>query len=61
MIEFKKAVEAFEREYMSTALEEHDGCISETARATGVHRRQLQRKLTQLGLRGGPRRKKRSA
>jgi len=44
-----RAVDAFERAYLQAALERH-GTVSAAARALGLHRQSLQKKLRQLGL-----------
>lgn len=45
------AVEQFERDHLRRALEAHDGNVSRAARALGISRVGLQRKMRQLGLR----------
>ncbi len=45
------AVEAFERDYLVTALREHGGNISRTAESIGMVRQSLQQKIRELGLR----------
>jgi DNA-binding NtrC family response regulator len=45
----ERAVDAFERAYLLAALERH-GNVSAAARALGLHRQSLQKKLRQLGL-----------
>jgi DNA-binding NtrC family response regulator len=47
----ERAVDAFERAYLQAALERH-GNVSAAARALGLHRQSLQKKLRQLGIRG---------
>lgn len=44
----ERAVEAFERSFLSAALERHAGNVSQTARDVGLHRQSLQKKLRQL-------------
>jgi DNA-binding NtrC family response regulator len=46
-----EAVSAFERAFLSAALERHGGNLSRTARALGLHRQSLQKMLTRLGVR----------
>lgn len=46
------SVERLEWEHINRVLMEHDGNISATARALGMHRRTLQRKLTKHAPRG---------
>ena len=43
-----RAVDAFERAYLSAALERHGGNVSATARALGLHRQSLQKMLKRL-------------
>lgn len=43
----ERAVEAFERSFLTAALERHAGNVSQTAR-DGLHRQSLQKKLRQL-------------
>jgi two-component system, NtrC family, response regulator HydG len=45
-----RALEAFERSFLSASLERNDGNISATARALGLHRQSLQKMLRRLGL-----------
>ncbi|MFQ5956740.1 MAG: sigma 54-interacting transcriptional regulator, partial [Candidatus Brocadiales bacterium] len=47
----KRAVEAFEREFITRSLEEHKGNITRTASALGMHRQALQQKIKELKLR----------
>jgi DNA-binding NtrC family response regulator len=47
-----RALEAFERSFLTAALERNDNNISQTARALGVHRQSLQKMLRRLS--GGP-------
>ena len=49
--EKRKAVEAFERTFLSDALKQHGGNISQTAEAIGMVRQSLQQKLKELGMR----------
>ena len=46
----ERAVEAFDRAYLSAALEKHGGNVSATARQLGMHRQSLQKMLKRLGL-----------
>ena len=46
----EQAVSAWEREFLSAALERHGGNVSQTARVLQLHRQSLQKKLRQLGL-----------
>ncbi len=47
----KRAVEAFEREFITRSLSEHKGNITRTASALGMHRQALQQKIKELRLR----------
>ena len=49
----ERAVDAFERAFLTAALERHGGNLSAAARALGLHRQSLQKKLKQLGLARG--------
>ena len=46
----RQTVEAFERQYLSDALREHEGNVSRTAGAIGMVRQSLQQKIRELGL-----------
>lgn len=48
----ERVMAAFERSYLSAALERHGGNVSATARALGLHRQSLQKMLKRLGLAG---------
>ena len=41
---------AFDRAFLGAALERHDGNISRTAQALGLHRQSLQKLLKKAGL-----------
>ena len=45
-----RAVETFERSFLTAALERHDGNVSATARQLGIHRQSLQKMLRRLGI-----------
>ncbi len=45
-----RALESFERAFLSAALERHGGNISATARTLGMHRQSLQKTLRRLGI-----------
>ena len=45
-----KLVESFERMMIATALEKHGGNVSAAARQLGIHRQNLQQKMTQFGI-----------
>lgn len=47
----KRVVESFEREFITKSLDEHDGNITRTASALGMHRQALQQKIKELKLR----------
>ena len=47
----RQAVDAWERAYLTAALERHGGNVSQTAEAIGMVRQSLQQKLRELGLR----------
>ena len=47
----RRAVEDFERRFLTAALERHGGNISQTADAIGMVRQSLQQKMKELGLR----------
>jgi two-component system response regulator AtoC len=49
----RRAVEDFERTFITSALERHGGNISQTAEAIGMVRQSLQQKIRELGLREG--------
>jgi len=49
----QRAIEAFERAYVTAMLEACDGNISECARRAGLDRMSIHRVLQRLGLRGG--------
>jgi DNA-binding NtrC family response regulator len=49
----QRAIDAFERAYVSALLEACDGNISECARRAGMNRMSIHRILQRLGLRGG--------
>lgn len=49
----ERARRAFDRAFLSAALERHDGNITRTAESLGLHRQSLQRLLKQAGLREG--------
>ena len=46
-----RLVERFERRAIERALERNEGNISAAARELGIHRQNLQQKITQLGIR----------
>ncbi|MBW2274861.1 MAG: sigma 54-interacting transcriptional regulator [Deltaproteobacteria bacterium] len=47
----KEAVRDFERDYIRAVLDQHEGSVTEAARALGVSRQGLHRRLKDLGLR----------
>lgn len=50
MIARERAIDAFDRAYLSAALEKHGGNVSATARFLGMHRQSLQKMLKRLEL-----------
>jgi len=46
----RRAIQAFELEFIERKLREHRGNISKTAQAVGMHRQSLQQKLKELGI-----------
>jgi two-component system response regulator AtoC len=48
--EWKKTVEQLERQYLESALGEHDGNVTRAAQALGIHRSTLQRLMRRLRL-----------
>jgi len=49
-INYKKAKQLFEKEFLKRKLLEHQGNISKTARAIGMERAYLQKKIKELGI-----------
>src|SRR5205807_7676384 len=47
----EKLLESFERTAIQTALDRYAGNVSAAARHLGIHRQNLQQKMTQLGIR----------
>jgi DNA-binding NtrC family response regulator len=45
-----RVLDAFDRAFIAAALERHDGNVSATARALGLHRQSLQKMLRRLGM-----------
>ncbi|HSK19236.1 MAG TPA: sigma-54 dependent transcriptional regulator, partial [Longimicrobiales bacterium] len=48
-----RAMDTFDRAFLAAALERHDGNVSATARALGLHRQSLQKMLRRVGLNEG--------
>ena len=46
----ERAIDEFDRSYLTAALEKHAGNVSATARALGMHRQSLQKIMKRLGL-----------
>jgi ActR/RegA family two-component response regulator len=46
----ERAMDAFDRGYLTAALEKHGGNVSATARYLGLHRQSLQKMLKRLQL-----------
>ncbi|NPA40297.1 MAG: sigma-54-dependent Fis family transcriptional regulator [Thermodesulfobacteria bacterium] len=49
-INYKKAKQLFEKEFLKRKLLEHQGNVSRTARAIGIERAYLQKKIKELGI-----------
>jgi DNA-binding NtrC family response regulator len=49
-ISLQQATREFERQYLRAALREHDGSLSRSASALGVHRNTLRNKMASLGV-----------
>jgi len=47
----ERALDAFDRSFLTAALERHRGNVSATARALGLHRQSLQKLIRRLGIR----------
>lgn len=58
---FPDAVTEFEKRFIKQVLEENDGNQSKAAKALGIHRNTLSRKVEHLGLDHQPRRRRRSS
>ena len=48
----RRALDAFDREFLAAALERHGGNVSAATRTLGLHRPSLQKLIARLGLRG---------
>lgn len=59
-IGYSDAVTEFEKRFIRKVLEKSDGNQSKAAKALGIHRNTLSRKIEGLGLDHQPRRRKRS-
>jgi DNA-binding NtrC family response regulator len=59
-IQFSDAVSEFEKRFIERVLDKHHGNQSRTARALGIHRNTLSRKVGELGLNHQPKRRKKS-
>jgi DNA-binding NtrC family response regulator len=46
----ERALDAFDRSYLTAALEKHSGNVSATARFLGMHRQSLQKMMKRLGM-----------
>jgi DNA-binding NtrC family response regulator len=53
-LSLRSAVTGFERDHLKRALGANDGNVSRAARALGISRVHLQRKMKELGLREDP-------
>ena len=60
-ISFEDAVGEFERKFIKKVLERNNGNRSKAAKALGIHRNTLSRKIDGLGLDHRPKRSKRSS
>jgi DNA-binding NtrC family response regulator len=49
-LSLQQACREFERQYLLAALREHDGSVSRSAAALGVHRNTLRNKMAALGI-----------
>lgn len=59
-ITFEEAVGEFEKKFIKKILEKHNGNQSKAAKALGIHRNTLSRKLENLGFDHRPKRRKRT-
>ena len=59
-IYFEEALGEFQRRFIAKVLENSKGNLSKTAKALGIHRNTLSRKIVTLGLDHRPRRRTRS-
>jgi len=50
-VHFEDAVKEFEKRFISRVLGRHDGCVTKTADALGIHRNTLTRKMESYKLR----------
>ena len=60
-IDYEDAVGEFEKRFIRRVLEKANGNQSKAAKALGIHRNTLSRKLEQLGLDHQPRRPRRAS
>jgi DNA-binding NtrC family response regulator len=58
-IRYTDALNEFEKRFIGNLLEKNKGNRSKAARALGIHRNTLSRKLDELGLNHRPKRRKR--
>lgn len=58
-IQFPEAISEFEKRFIQRLLEKHNGNMSKTAEALGIHRNTLSRKREELGLDHHAKRRKR--
>lgn len=56
---YPEAVTEFEKRFIKQMLEKNNGNHSKAAKALGIHRNTLRRKVEELGLDHAPRRRKR--
>ena len=53
-VRFPEATREFERRFISKVLAEHEGNLSKTADALGLHRNTLSRKIAELRIKRRP-------
>jgi DNA-binding NtrC family response regulator len=51
-IPLQQAKREFERHYLLAALDQHEGNLTRSAEALGVHRNTLRNKMSALGIKG---------
>ena len=59
-IDFEDALSEFQSRFIKKVLENNNGNLSKAAKALGIHRNTLSRKIVTLGLDHRPKRRKRS-
>ncbi len=58
---YSDAVSEFEKRFIKKILETNNGILSKAAKALGIHRNTLSRKIEELGLDHRPKRRKRAS